>query len=87
MTLAIGVWVVGNVCLSILFCFSFSFFVFIQQEVKKYDDICEKALSVAREQEHAVDKWLDSPWKGIYVYIVSLHCFQKRLQALLGPFL
>ena len=37
------------------------------EEVSKYDQICESAFSEARDQDHQVDKWLDSPWKGFFV--------------------
>lgn len=35
-------------------------------ELKKYDQICEGAFEKARDQDHQVDKWLDSPWKGFF---------------------
>ncbi|XP_065186888.1 2-oxoglutarate dehydrogenase complex component E1-like [Sycon ciliatum] len=35
-------------------------------ELSKYDQICETAFTEARNQDHQVDKWLDSPWKGFF---------------------
>lgn len=39
----------------------------LQDEVKKYDKICEEAYMLAKKEISVSNKdWLDSPWEGFF---------------------
>lgn len=44
-------------------------FLLLQEEVAKYDKICEDAYSRSKDEKILhIKHWLDSPWPGLYCH-------------------
>lgn len=50
-------------------------FLLLQEEVAKYDKICEDAYSRSKDEKILhIKHWLDSPWPGLFAYPCNEGC-------------
>lgn len=71
-------------------------FVFLQEEIAKYDKICEEAYARSKDEKILhIKHWLDSPWPGeevcvlcalLYVQLDDLHPVLKHINSNLTSF-